>query len=250
MRIGSDPEVFLKDVAGNLISCVGLVHGTKDNPMQIPSLPKGFTLQQDNVALEFGIPPAANKKDFVSYIQTVKEAGHEFLKGLSYATSSCEVFPADQMNTAEAHVFGCEPDYNAWTGRKNPSPRPPHPFMRSAGGHVHVETQLPERNLVKAMDVFLGLHSLFLDTNGQARRALYGRPGAFRYKPYGIEYRTLSNFWMMNKAHTAWVWDATERAVEFIEKGNLVTNTDVVKAINNNDKQQAKQLLAYYGVAV
>jgi len=28
------------------------------------------------------------------------------------------------------------------------------------------------------------------------RRAFYGQPGLFRKKPYGIEYRTLSSFWL------------------------------------------------------
>lgn len=249
-RCGADPEVFLLNEAGKLISCVGLVDGTKDRPMQIPSLPEGFTLQQDNVSLEFGIPPAANKEQFIEYIQTVKQAGQEFLKGLSYSRSSCEVFPEDQMQTAEAHVFGCEPDFNAWTGKVNPSPKPPHPFMRSAGGHVHVETKLNERNLVKALDVFLGLRSLFLDKHGETRRSMYGKPGAFRYKPYGLEYRTLSNFWIMRKPLIGWVWDSTEQAIQFIEKGNLVTTFDVVKAINTGDKQLAKKLLNYYGVSV
>lgn len=247
-RAGADPEVFLVNAVGQLISCVGLVHGTKDSPMQIDGMPKGFTLQQDNVALEFGIPPAANKHEFVEYIMRVQAAGKEFLKGLSYSSSSCEVFPADQMNTAEAHVFGCEPDFNVWTGKENPSPQPPHRFMRSAGGHVHVETKLPPNEVGKAMDLFLGLPSLFKDVNGAPRRALYGKAGAVRYKPYGLEYRTLSNFWVLNAAHTAWVWDATEKAVDFVSCGFTVP-PEVEAVINTNNLQRAKELMADYGVA-
>jgi hypothetical protein len=247
-RCGADPEVFLLNASKQLVSCVGLVQGTKEHPMQIEGLPKGFTLQQDNVALEFGIPPASSKEEFVQYINIVKRAGQEFLKGLSYSDSSCEVFPEDQMQTAEAHVFGCEPDFNAWTGEVNPSPQPPHPYMRSAGGHVHVETKLPPNAVGQAMDLFLGLPSMFKDVNGAPRRALYGKPGAIRYKPYGLEYRTLSNFWIKRRSLMAWVWDATEQAVKFTANGGVVSR-EVEDVINTNNLVRAKELMQHYGVA-
>jgi len=245
-RCGADPEVFLLKNK-KLISCVGLVQGTKDNPTQIPFLPNGFTVQQDNVALEFGIPPAASKEEFVAYIHQVQQAGKKIL-GLSFSPSSCEVFPEDQMQTAEAHTFGCEPDYNAWTGEINPTPQPPHPFMRSAGGHVHVETKLSPNEVGKAMDLFLGLPSLFLDKKGSARRAFYGKAGAIRYKPYGLEYRTLSNFWIMKPKLISMVWDNTARALEFVSTKKQFNDTRVAQAINNSDTKLAHQLMQEYGV--
>lgn len=248
MRIGADPEIFLLN-QGHLTSCIGKVDGNKWNPLQVEYLPKGFTLQQDNVALEFGIPPAANKKDFIRYIQTVMEAGKAHLKGLSYSSSSCEVFPEEEMQTAEAHIFGCEPDYNAWTGRKNPSPKPPHPYMRSAGGHVHVETKLPQKAVVRAMDLTLGLRSVLWDKYGAPRRKLYGKAGAYRKKSYGPEYRTLSNFWIMSKAHTGRIWDGTAEALKMVESGVDVIK-DVRTAIDTNDIALAKSTLSYYGMKV
>ena len=47
------------------------------------------------------------------------------------------------------------------------------------------------------MDYTLGLDSLLLDSDTR-RRSMYGRAGSFRFKEYGIEYRTLSNFWIKN----------------------------------------------------
>ena len=55
MRLGSDPEIFLKDSTGKHISAIGYIMADKWNPLQIPDMPKGFTLQEDNVSLEYGI---------------------------------------------------------------------------------------------------------------------------------------------------------------------------------------------------
>ena len=37
MRLGSDPEVFLQDQAGNPVSAIGYINADKWNPMQIRS---------------------------------------------------------------------------------------------------------------------------------------------------------------------------------------------------------------------
>jgi len=248
-RLGCDPEVFLLNKQ-KLTSVVGLVKGDKANPLQIESLPKGFTLQQDNVALEFGIPPAGTREDFVKYIATVLNAGKNHLPGLSYSTSSCEVFPEDQMQTAEAHVFGCEPDFNAWNSRVNPAPRPPHPFMRSAGGHVHVETKLPPKRVVRNMDMFLGVPSVLMDAAGASRRQLYGKPGAHRTKPYGVEYRTLSNFWIFDPKLIEWVWNETARALSALRDGFCCADPLVRQCISEGDVELAKILVDRYDLKV
>jgi len=247
MRLGSDPEVFLQN-QGKFMAVCGLLNGhDKWNPMQVPDMPQGFTFQEDNVAVEFGIPPAASKKEFVEYIRQVMEAGKGHT-GLSFAKTSCEVFPESEMQTAEAHIFGCEPDYNAWTGRVNKSPSPPHPSMRSAGGHVHIETGLNQRAVVRAADLFLGLRSLFLDKQGAKRRQLYGKAGAYRRKSYGPEYRTLSNYWIFSKALTGKVWDGVAESLEFVAKGNDVTDKRVRMAIDTSNLQMAQDVMQYYGV--
>lgn len=249
MRLGADPEIFLcnKD---KLISVVGLVDGNKSHPLQVAYLPQGFTIQQDNVALEFGIPPAGTRADFVQYIRTVMEAGKEHCKGLSYSNKSCAVFDEDQMQTAEAHVFGCEPDFNAWTNRINPSPKPPHPFMRSAGGHVHVETTLPPTSVVRNLDLFLGVASVLMDKSGGPRRKLYGMPGAYRKKSYGVEYRTLSNFWIFDDKLIEWVWNETNRALFALRDGYRCNDPLVRKCIATGDEGLAQRLVNDYGLKV
>ena len=250
MRLGSDPEVFLQDNAGKPISSIGYINADKWNPMQIPDMPEGYTLQEDNVSLEYGIPPAASAEEFIDHINKVMEKSKEYLPNLSFSKLSCIVFPEDQMQHPLAHIFGCEPDFDAWTKESNKKPEPPHPFMRSAGGHIHVETTKDQLAVIRAMDLFLGVPSVLMD-NGEMRKKLYGKAGAFRGKSYGVEYRTLSNFWIFKNELIRWVWNNTERALESV--GHLdveAEKANILAAINDNNKEIAQMLVSKYNLEV
>ena len=68
---GCDPEFFLKDKTGKFISAIGLVGGSKEEPKAIGN---GCFVQEDNVAVEFNIPPVnlyhGSIKDCVHTIQS------------------------------------------------------------------------------------------------------------------------------------------------------------------------------------
>jgi hypothetical protein len=249
MRLGSDPEIFLQDTNGKPISAIGYIQADKWNPLQIPDMEKGFTLQEDNVSLEYGIPPASSAEEFVHHIQAVMERSKEWVPGLSFSKLSCIVFPEDQMQHPLAHVFGCEPDWCAWTGNTNPKPVPPHPFLRSAGGHIHVETQEDKHQVVKGMDLFLGIPSVLMD-DGELRKQLYGKAGALRYKEYGVEYRTLSNFWIFKEELIKWVWRNTARALENVSMDYTPYADEIQQAINNSDRALAKKLIDQFQLEV
>lgn len=241
MRLGQDAECFLLDKNGKHISVIGYINADKWNPMQIPDMPKGFTLQEDNVAIEYGIPPASSAEELWNHTNNVMKKSLEYLPGLTFSKVSCAVFSPDQMEHPNAHVFGCEPDYNAWTKDYNPSPCPPHPFMRSAGGHIHVETKENPYDVIRAMDLFLGVPSVLMD-EGEDRKQLYGKAGAHRIKSYGVEYRTLSNFWIFDKKLCEWVWRNTERALANLGKADAYADA-IQRSINNNDKAEASSLV-------
>jgi hypothetical protein len=255
MRLGADPEVFLLNPAGKHMSAIGLVNADKWNPLQIPGMPKGFTLQEDNVSLEYGIPPAASADEFVAYIQQVMEASKGWIGNLSFSKLSCTIFEADQMKHPMAHVFGCEPDFNAWTGEINAKPAPPHQYMRSAGGHIHVETKRNPAEVARYMDLYHAVPSVMMD-NGIERKQMYGKKGAFRPKPYGMEYRVLSNFWIApggsaadRERYCKWVWRATEAALNSkVDVDELEDYIDI--AVNGNDKEMAQMLISEYNLEV
>ena len=60
--IGADPEILLRDSDYLYRSVEGLIGGTKNAPVPIEGLPSGFGAQEDNVMLEFNIPPATTAR--------------------------------------------------------------------------------------------------------------------------------------------------------------------------------------------
>lgn len=248
--VGADPELFLQTLAGKLKSSVGLIGGTKYEPRFISK--EGHAVQEDNVAVEFNIPPSASAEEFVKNINHVLAylKGYAAEKGLVFSKLAAASFPEDELQTIEAQVFGCEPDFNAYTLDTNPRPECDDPNLRSCGGHVHVATDLDKIQVVRAMDVFLGAPSVELDKD-TTRRKLYGKSGAFRPKKYGVEYRSLSNFWIWDDKLIRWVYAQTEKALSFVAAGGMVREDHfpiIQDVINNGNVEKSHILVDYYGV--
>jgi hypothetical protein len=251
--IGADPELFLMNPEQKLISVVGLIGGTKTEPMPIGN---GCAIQEDNVAAEFCIPPCESADAFVAAIQySLGDIDTRAQKlGLTLATLTASAsFDRDQLRTSAAREFGCDPDYNAYTMRTNPRPKAQDKTLRSAGGHVHVGTSHDPSNIIKTMDLFLGVPSVLIDKD-ERRRQLYGKAGSFRPKPYGVEYRTLSNFWIWDKKTINWVYHQVSTCIDkcesFISSTTEEDRTQIQDCINNNDKDTAKQLVTTWGIAL
>jgi hypothetical protein len=250
ITIGADPELFLVNQDGKFISSIGRIGGSKHAPKDIG---QGCAIQEDNVAVEFNIAPAESVDAFVKSIDYTLDHLEKVVRqqGLSLSVTASKVFDADQLVHIRAKVFGCEPDYNAWTLKENTSPRAKNKALRSAGGHVHfgVDKKLvPTVQLIRWADVRLGLNSVLEDEDSE-RRELYGKAGAFRDKPYGAEYRTLSNYWLKNKAFMYMVFERARMAVEDVLKGKTLTEEDgklIQAAINTGDRKMAVELMKAY----
>lgn len=202
-KIGADPEFFVKKF-GKLHSAHGLIPGTKEAPFKVP---KG-AVQVDGMALEFNIDPANDYTQFEDNMTTVMDSIMGMIPGYEVFVEPVADFGLEyiQSQPKEASELGCSPDFNAYTKMANPRPNADTPF-RTASGHVHIgwTTEAVDINneghleacraLTKALDVYLGIPSLAWD-NDDRRRSLYGAAGAFRPKPYGMEYRVLSNKWI------------------------------------------------------
>lgn len=229
LKIGTDAEVFLKrKETGNPVPVCGLVGGTKEAPKPVLG-GGGYAVQEDNVMLEFNIPPASSISSFYGSIDKMlkhltAEMGKEDLE--LDVKSHC-FFQPHQLESSQAQTFGCEPDLCVWTKTKN-SINTAHPVlqtMRTAAAHIHISYRFNGREpdildneaLIMALDYFVGAPSLML-FHDNLRRMFYGRAGSFRSKPYGVEYRVLGNEWINNVYNIQWVWDSIQKAINWLNK--------------------------------
>jgi hypothetical protein len=257
--IGCDPEVFLTK-NGKPASAYGLLKGTKKEPFPT----KGGAYQVDGMAAEFNIDPVefpdlswlpdtfdewnekillqlkairkALPKDYSLKIDPVMEFGKEFL---------------DQQPD-EAKELGCDPDYCAYTLLPNPRPDGEKTF-RTGAGHIHIGwgSDIPVDNqehieicagFVKSLDATVGLFMTYVDRDPR-RRELYGKAGAFRPKPYGVEYRTPSNVWIRNKDYRRMIWILVKEAIDCHKRQysqkSICNLENVQEVINSGDYRSA-----------
>ncbi len=248
--IGADPELFMS-LDGVIQSVFGILPGNKKNPHPVN---KG-AVQVDGMAAEFNIDPAATEVDFVTNLTTVMKTMEDMLPGTLVAQPTAHFTPEYLAERDEREVeMGCDPDLNAWSLATNEAPNVEAPF-RTGGGHVHVgfcenaNVEDPAHVAVaaavaKQMDFFLGLPSVIYDKDVE-RRGLYGKAGAFRAKPYGMEYRVLSNAWLSSEEHMAWVFRAAQAAMKALDDGNILANKygDIQDIINNSDVDAAMAII-------
>ena len=178
----------------------------------------------------------------------------------------------------EAKRFGCAPSIQLYTGKPSKITVDPAKYRkRSAGGHIHFGSSMSEydrhrpilefthakpRLAVRILDIVLGNTMVMIDRDeGQVeRRKVYGKAGEYRLPPHGLEYRTLSNFWLRNYQLMSMVYSWGRFGINiganiyFNEKQDpdtrseyrilldTVNKDDVEKAINTNDFDLAKSI--------
>ena len=251
--IGCDPEVFVRNRNGFIPARVVAPNlGDKDHPTDFGDDTNG---QIDGMALEFGITPTADPNVFV---RRVKQALRHFddLARSHSANNRLAIVPTaafqfdnwrDQVNPADFEL-GCSPDFNAYSGRRNTIPKTVPPGFRTAAGHIHIGWTSSEdpfspghfadcRDVVKQLDaMFQGYSGLYSNRQQEiGRRQLYGKAGAFRPKPYGVEYRVPSNAWLANAPDVWRMHQLTMKAVQDLAAGEYYPEhlgLDVRRVIN------------------
>jgi hypothetical protein len=252
--VGADPELFVKQ-DGKHVSGWGLIPGDKIKPHKVD---KG-AVQVDGMALEFNIDPAENEQEFITNLDTVVGILKKMVPEHEVVADPVAHFTKEYMSTQpfQALELGCEPDFNAWTGKVNVKPDVDLPF-RTGAGHIHVgvidDADVTNKKFfevccdaVREMDLFVGLPSLFYD-NDEQRREMYGKAGAFRAKKYGFEYRTLSNAWLRDDKIKRWVYQATQKCVKGFLDGNRLADkyaktVDLQEIINSSNKKEAAKII-------
>lgn len=220
ITIGADPEIFLQDMVGNPVSSIGKIGGTKYNPLFIRD---GIYLQEDNVTVEYNIPPCNSAAEFIKHNTTALEIIKEKAKALNLKINIAAAvkMPMKELKDPRSWVFGCEPDFNVWEMEYNPKPVVNN--WRAAGGHIHIGfdgTNIQKVNITKYLDLTLGAILSFLDTDTQ-RKKMYGTAGSIRFKPYGLEYRTPSNYWLTHPFLMRLAYDLAIHSTQYANENNV-----------------------------
>lgn len=260
--IGADPELFLRR-NGKPYSAHGVIPGTKKEPHKVDN----GAIQVDGMAVEFNIDPTnLNSHDgfksfnhkVVSVIKQMKEEVKKHDPALTFNIESVQQFDDETMAAApeEAKELGCDPDFNAYTKEQNPRPKGDVPF-RTAAGHIHlgwgsdIPVEHPDHvticaDFIKIMDVFVGLYMTIIDPESR-RRDLYGKAGAFRPKPYGVEYRTPSNLWLTNKNRRKAIFELTQLTVRAAQNqyslARLLNVTKGEEGAKSWDNEESERML-------
>lgn len=229
--IGSDPEFFIENFDGTITRSEEFTSGTKDVPEEMSD---GYSCQADNIMIELSLPAATSCETWVSGLNKGISMLREKIMPCRLLIEPHVVFDGGGFVREKDKEVGCEPDFNAYTLSENPSVKY-EGNDRFAGGHIHVgfvdrpsDEEIVE--MVKAMDcVFMGMVCI-QDTNLQ-RKEVYGTPGRFRYKPYGFEYRSLSNFWLKSNKQMEQVYSNVNKVVTDYKQIITSENLDKVHSL-------------------
>jgi hypothetical protein len=256
--VGCDPEVFVRK-GGEFVSAFGLIKGDKQNPQKV----NRGAVQVDGMALEFNIDPAHSEDEFCLNVQDVFATMCSMVPGYEVIATPVAHFSYEYMKTQpkEALELGCDPDYNAWSNMVNIKPNGDRP-MRTASGHIHIGWTGDENvddanhrhrcNLVaQQLDFYLGLGSLAYDSDIE-RREMYGKAGCVRYKPYGVEYRTLSNAWLKSEKLMRWAYRNTIAGVQRAISGDILADRygDIQAIINESRVEEGLAICKTEGIEV
>ncbi len=252
LTLGCDPEVFFTK-NGKPFSCAEKLPGNKKKPFVWKE--PGFAIQYDNVTCEFNVPPVKTAKDFVSVISE----SLEYIRNVWAKKWGCEVdivgskvFPKKELDCPSAIEFGCDPDYNIWTLGVNPKPKARSKYLRSAGGHIGfgLDNQVDHVWFIRWADLVIGCPSILFDGDTR-RRELYGKAGAFRRTPWGMEYRTPSNFWIKEPRFIEWVHASAHDIYIRCANKETIPKEDackIIQCINKSDKDILRELTKKYNL--
>ena len=236
--VGADPEVFIfNDSTGGFVAAAELLpENGKYDPLR---LSKHTSIHWDNIALEYGVIPKRTFEDFISEISTINKEISSFLKKHNryYRIINCNGVSVEQLDTQHftQDQFGCAPFGFAWDLEDQIPPKlsvgREKSNYRFAGGHLHFGfdedfSSTEKQSLIRTLDLIIGLrYAYFIRSNKrinwsitQLRMTNYGVPGAYREKPYGVEYRVpCTNIFNLDisKPFFSWLFNS---ALPFIQK--------------------------------
>ncbi len=256
VRFGTDPEAFFQNPKGLIIG----------SELVIPKIlkSKNGEIVRDGVQLEIHVRPEFSREKLAQNIGNAFIKLNEHLEkrddGSTLNLKAVVRVTQGQLDrlSDESRQLGCAPSENIYDEKAELGVNPKTYKVRSAGGHVHLglpESLMAEyKRIIRMNDILLGNQCVMIDREPlmALRRRVYGRAGECRPQKYGVEYRTLSNFWLRSEPLVSFVLAMARNAVRVIATSDGVTRKgeawnaekamfdyinipDIIKAINKND---------------
>lgn len=228
--VGTDAEVFLLDKAGNPVSAEGIVGGRKNAPIQVSSV--GGWLE-DNVSAEINILPVLESEGpamFSSRIDSVLKALQKHVDKLELKVdiTAARLFDDKYTSTEQGRESGCSPTFDAWKLVKNPRTILEDNW-RFCGGDIHLSHPDVDKlgryfrpNLARIMDMCFALNEIVVREPEQRSMGKYGRIGIHRPTSYGVEYKTIGNWWL---GQVKWRKQVFNAAINCLHKATQVDNS-------------------------
>lgn len=216
---GSDPE-FSLELNGKNITAIPWLQDKSDKQHI-----EEYAFYYDNVLAECNVKPAKSKEEAVGNIRIALSILKNIVNPLKIRCEATIYYDYDQLQHPKAMEIACDPEhccYNLEECRPDIAEFKKSNF-RTAGGHIHIGHEFPQTSLMECyrltrmMDLFVGIPSLFIDKDptSQNRKKFYGHAGRFRRPEHGLEYRSLSNFWLASPKLVELIYDLTEFAINF-----------------------------------
>ena len=215
VTVGADPE-FPVLTQGNpsrlggtkYVPACGLIGGDKGKPIMADPEEGGWL--EDGVMVELNPKHSTDPRQVNHRIALLHQRVVDILKPKKLSVTIRDVgwYDVDVLKGhPKALEFGCMPDLTAYEmGQERNVPMPAAmatygESIRFAGGHVHLGVtdwpkDLPKFIAVRFLDLLLWKPAIQQwRLQSTERTGYYGLPGLYRDTPYGLEYRTPSNYW-------------------------------------------------------
>lgn len=270
-NLGSDPEVFVVNGKGELMPAFTFLKGKKDpdvartdidvyhyrdyNASTGSSKKLGKPCYWDGFQAEFETQPYGCLAAHVDHVQAgldkvLKEARKVDPKAKLSIQTVFDI-PAELLQTSKhEHVtLGCMPSLNAYGIKGKEVPDGRKMDTRSAGGHIHFEINDKSNivPMVKALDAVIGVPcvALFASYDNPERRKYYGLAGEYRLPPHGMEYRVLSNAWLLHPFIMNIVFDLSRVGLSMHSymKAWKGSEAEIVEIINTCDVAKAQKMM-------
>lgn len=221
---GSDPEFFLM-LDNKTYSAIDIIKADKDNRIHSD----GNAFYYDNILAECSVDPTNDKE---SAITTLRKCLRDYAKVVApyklTPKASCDL-DWDQLANPKALEIGCSPETCAYTKLNIVPDQEAFKVnnLRTAGGHIHIGSEIFTPNnkfaAIRTFDLFLGVMSTYVDHDPTSprRKQLYGKAGRYRAPSYGIEYRSLGNFWLVSPIYVDFIYDVSDFIVDLFESGKI-----------------------------